>query len=395
MINELYHAIDDIKAQLHDISDFIHTHPELALEEVQAHEKLTSALHDFGHHSVGVIHDDFPTSFLAEEVFGDGTGKVFAFFSEYDALKGIGHACGHNLIAVSGLAAFHLAVTYLRKHHPEFNGKVLLLGTPAEESYSAKSALAKRGCFKNIDASIISHPCDLTSMDPGALSVIHVRVNFHGRASHAGMAPEKGINALTSMVSLFQMIGTWRQQLPEACRVHGIITHGGDAPNVIPDFTSAFIYLRAPDSPTAQAMEERFRAMVDGAAACTGCTAEVILEGNSADACLVNSIFNQAYREGMESFGETVKFATGKEGRISTDYGNVTQLMPGCNVHFGICGKAGVSLHTQELKEAAATDYGFEQAMKCAAVMAQIGIRYLTEESFRTQADAEYQQNKA
>jgi metal-dependent amidase/aminoacylase/carboxypeptidase family protein len=232
-------------------------------------------------------------------------------------------------------------------------------------------------------------------MDDGALSVSRYRIYFHGRASHAGLAPEKGINALTSLVELFHNLEKWRQQLPESARVHGIITHGGDAANIVPAETSAYLYLRAPELSMTYEMFERLKLLTRSAAELTGCTYDIEQEGNATAPCLVNRPLNEAYRELMTSLGEEVRFANGDEGRISTDFGNVSQCVPGVNVHFGICENGeDAPLHTEALKQAAKTDYGFTQAMKCAAAMAAMGVRYLTEPDFRTAVDEDFQRKK-
>ena len=391
MLTVLSHFISDIEKDVRAVSDFIYQNPEIALQEYKAHGALTGFFRNLGYTVKSPLIEILPTSFLAEARFGTGKGLNFAFFAEYDALPGMGHACGHNLIAASGIAAFHSAVQYMKTHHPEFNGRLLLIGSPAEEGYSGKVDLEKQGIFDGINAAVISHPYDRTSMDDGALSVSRYRIYFHGRASHAGLAPEKGINALTSMVELFHNLEKWRQQLPESARVHGIITHGGDAANIVPAETSAYLYLRAPELSMTYEMFERLKQLIRSAAELTGCTYDIEQEGNATAPCLVNRPLNEAYRELMTSLGEEVRFANGDEGRISTDFGNVSQCMPGVNVHFGICENgADAPLHTEALKQAAKTDYAFAQAMKCAAAMAAMGVRYLTKPDFRTAVDEDY-----
>lgn len=391
MLSVMSRFIPDIEKDLRAVSDFIYMNPEIALHEYKAHAKLTAFLSSLGYTINAPLIEKLPTSFQSEVRFGNGKGLNFAFFAEYDALPGMGHACGHNLIAASGVAAFHFAVQYMRNYHPEFNGRIQLIGSPAEEGYSGKVDLDEQGVFNNINAGVISHPYDRTSMDDGSLSVARYRIYFHGRASHAGLAPEKGINALTSLVEFFQMLGVWRQQLPESARVHGIITNGGDAPNIIPAETSAYIYLRAPELSVTNEMFERLKLLVRAAADVTGCTYDIKREGNFSSPCLVNHPLNEAYRELMTSLGEDVQFANGNEGRISTDFGNVTQRMPGVNVHFGICENGEEApLHTEALKRAAKSDYAFAQAMKCSTVMAAMCVRYFTDDDFRTAVDEDF-----
>ncbi len=392
MIHELHHAAESIAPELRAVSDFIYRNPETALKEYRAAERLCGLLGEWGYDVQHPLLPEMPTSFRTSWSSGGENLPEIAFFAEYDALPGFGHACGHNLIAVTGLAAFHLSVQYMKKHH--IPGNLVLIGSPAEENYSGKVQLEEAHVFDGLDAAIISHPADVTSMDTGALSVARYRVTFHGRASHAGAAPEQGINALDAMLNLFQTISTWRQQLPEASRIHGIITNGGTAVNIIPDLTCAEFYIRAQDVSTEEFMKSRFRTLAEAAAMTTGCTCEVESLGYQTKACLVNQTLSRTYAEYMQELGEEMICCTGKEGRIGTDFGNVSQLMPGFNAKFGICRKKGVALHTEEFREAAGTDYGFAQALKCSAGMASVAIRCFTDGKFLRTALEEFRNNK-
>ncbi len=381
---------DSMKQKLAELSCFLYTHPETAMQEEQAAARQTALLKQLGWNvTCGVA--GLPTAYTAEWRLGNGDGPCFAFFAEYDALPS-GHACGHNLICVSALAAADSAVRQLSAC-PGVNGKIVLFGTPGEEQHGGKVIMRSAGIFDCADAGVISHPYDITSTDDGAYSVVHSRITFHGKASHAGMAPHLGINALDAMILFFNGLALCRQQLPEGVRLHGIISNGGEMPNIIPAETEALIYVRADTPAKTELLERRVRETAHGAAVQTGCTVEY--ERTSAyEPCLVNAPLNEAYADYMEQHGEAVRRADGTEGRASTDFGNVSQIMPGANLHFGICGKPGTPLHTEDFREAAGTDYAFQKAMLCGEAMAQIACRYFTDETFRKNVHAAWEQKK-
>lgn len=382
---------DSLRAELRELCRTIFENPELGFREFNAAKLQCDLLKKLGF-TVKEGHADLPTSYTAEKILNGGEGPHFGFFSEYDALENIGHACGHNLICVSGIAATVLAVEELEKRG--ISGKITLFGTPGEEQYGGKVKMKAAGVFDGVEASLISHPYDLSSCDDGAYSVRRFSVKFHGKSSHAGMAPHLGINALDALILFFNGIGLWRQQMPEASRVHGIILKGGDAPNVIPSETEAFFYLRAKDLKTTLEMEKRFRAIASGAAEQSGCTCDCDMI-SAYDPCIVNAPINKAYADILEGMGEPVIRANGTEGRASTDYGDVTQMMPGANLHFGICDHGGVPLHSIDFREAAGSDHAFDQAMKAANVMAQLCVKYYTEPDFREAVQADFNAKKA
>lgn len=382
---------DDLRTELRSLCRTIYENPELGFKEFNAAKLQCDLLKKLGF-TVTEGLADLPTSYKAEKIINGGNGPHFGFFSEYDALAGIGHACGHHLICVSGIAATVLAVAELEKRG--ISGKITLFGTPGEEQLGGKVKMKAAGVFDGVEAGLIGHPYDLSSCDDGAYSVRRFSVKFHGKASHAGMAPHLGINALDALILFFNGIGLWRQQMPEASRVHGIILKGGDAPNVIPAETEAFFYLRAKDLQTTLAMEKRFRAIAAGAAEQTGCTCDCDLV-SAYDPCLVNAPLNTAYADILESMGEPVIRANGTEGRASTDFGDVSQMMPGANLHFGICDHGGVPLHTVEFREAAGTEHAFDQAVRTAQVMAQLCVKYYTEPDFRDAVQADFNAKKA
>ncbi len=377
-------AVSRVETELKAVSAFLHANPELGLEEHKAADALTAVLKGWGF-SVERPVAGLDTAFKAS--WGEGS-PVFCFMSEYDALPGIGHACGHNLIAVAGLAAAYAAKAVMEER--SLKGSIVLMGTPGEEGKSGKVIMAERGAFKGVDACLISHPYDRSSTDDGCLSVSRFLVSYRGVSSHASVSPELGVNALDSVIALFNSVNAWRQHLPESSRVHGVITHGGEAPNVIPDFAEAFFYVRAADSVAHASMEAAFARMAEAAALSTGAKAEV-KRVSAYKASVHNGPLNDEYLAAGNALGLEVAERPPKSGRGSTDFGDVSQLMPGANLHFGIVEDGHeVPLHSLEFKEAAATPFAFSQAMKAAAAMAFEGVKYIACPEFRAAVDGDF-----
>ncbi|OGV49578.1 MAG: hypothetical protein A2X49_06340 [Lentisphaerae bacterium GWF2_52_8] len=375
MPQEIAKIIEAHSGEIKTVSDNIHAHPELGMKEYQAAAWLTSLLKQWGFKVIAPC-AGVETAFRAEY----GSGKpVFCFMAEYDALE-MGHACGHNLIAASALAAAIATKTMMERE--KIPGKLVLLGTPGEEGHGGKLLLIKGGAFADIEAALISHPSEQTMPDPGCLSTARYTVSFKGEAAHAAIAPDWGRNALDAVMLLFAGINAWRQQLPEAARVHGIVKDGGTAPNIIPETASAFFYIRA-DTETLQAkLEERFKKIVEGAALMSDTSCEIQRLDSYYQSSIYNAPLNEMYVKSAAELGLDPKPANVRAGRGSTDFGNVSQILPSANLHFSIA-KKPLQLHTIELRDAAGSEYGFKQAMKAGAAMATIGLRYMKDPEYR------------
>jgi amidohydrolase len=349
----------------------LHAHPEVGLEERQAAAWIGEALETAGFRvERGVA--DLPTAFVATQ--GEPTGRrvpvgasahspgrppagarpVIAFLAEYDALPELGHACGHNLIAgAAGLAAVALA----RSLAPG-EAQVRVIGCPAEESYAGKAQLVERGLFAEVDVALMVHGfrCYLGCRPAtGRKSVV---LEFHGRAAHAGSGPELGINALDAMVLTFSAVGLMRQQLRDEARVHGIITHGGAAANIIPDYTRAEFYVRASDVEFLEELSGRLVACARGAAEATGARLEV----SSATLTMLpirnNRTLVERYEEHIRSLGETLGLASAARGGGSTDFGNVSQVVPGLHAYFKVGEGDDLRAHTLVFAEATRSEEG-------------------------------------
>lgn len=273
-IEQVTEVINRSAKALRGVNQTIHDNPELCYKEVIAHDTLTGFLEERGfnvkRHAYGI-----DTSFEAE--VGSG-GRLVVFCAEYDALPGIGHACGHNLIATASFAAFlALARIVQEKHIP---GRVRILGTPAEEGGGGKVKLLEAGAFKDVAAAIMMHPTSDHHFPGGYtclagvkfIACLGFKVEYHGHPAHAGGTPWKGVNALDAAVAAYTSISMLRQQLKPEQRVHGVIEDGGSAPNVIPDYTRLSYLIRSPSIKGAHELLARAKACFEAAATATGCT---------------------------------------------------------------------------------------------------------------------------
>ena len=367
---------------IHRISSFIHENPELGYKEFKAAAALKDFLKERGF-SIRENLGGVETAFLAE-AGSPGAGPdipLFGFLGEYDALAGLGHACGHNLIATVALAALLETRARLEKAGVPF--RLCYIGTPAEETLGGKVKMIEGGAFDGVAASIEGHPFHKTIPDPGCLSVSRCTIAFHGKASHAAIAPEKGINALDAICEFICAIRRWRPQLGERERVHGIITKGGDAPNIIPEYTEAFYYVRAASEPAIRPLKRRLEELAQEAAALTGCRAEVkwvsAYKGMVFNAPL-NEEFILAWKK---RYGTDLPHTDGTEGKGSSDTGDVSYIMPCAQYYFGVTNGEFKALHTAEFREAAGSDPAFQSTMETAAAMSDVAFRYCSDAAFR------------
>ncbi|KAF2143941.1 uncharacterized protein K452DRAFT_164416 [Aplosporella prunicola CBS 121167] len=379
--NTIHESIDALESELRAFNKSIHSHPETAYQEVFAHDTLCAFLEKQGftviRHAYGL-----DTSFEAEIGSGD---KLVIFCCEYDALPGIGHACGHNLIATSSLAAF--IGTARAVHKFGVPGKVRILGTPAEEGGGGKIQLLKAGAFEgDVVAAIMAHPTG-GELHPSGYSGLggfkliashKFRVEFSGKTAHAGAEPWKGHNALDAAVSGYNNVSMLRQQIQPDERIHGVIEDGGKVPNVIPDYTRMNWYVRSPTTKRANDLLQRVKACLQAAATATGCTLNYI-DGPFYKNLRVNRTLSQYYADDMAELGENVLAMHDEPGTASTDMGNVSWAVPSFHGGFGISAPPGVSAHHPAFAEAASKDSAHEAAIKAAKGMALLGWRALTD----------------
>lgn len=363
-------AIESADTDLREISLNIHAHPELNFEEHHAHRLLTDYLETQGFE---VTRSAFgmPTAFSA--VAGSGSPRV-AILCEYDALPEIGHACGHNLIAIAGVAAALGVKAALQPGR----GTVVVLGSPAEEGGGGKILLIERGAFDGVDAAMMLHPSPSSSAWGNLIALQQLQVDYYGRNAHAGSNPWTGVNALDAMVLAYSSISAMRQQIRPTDRVHGVITQGGVKPNIIPDHTSAEFYIRSATVGQLDELRRKVTGCFEGAGTATGCRLELRAVGEPYSEVITNDVLAEAYCENMERIEVRLPTRADSNGLrgASTDMGNVSHLVPSIHPMFAIPTEA--ANHTPGFTVAAATREAHVATLKAAAGLAMTALDVLT-----------------
>ncbi|WOO78152.1 Peptidase M20 domain-containing protein 2 [Vanrija pseudolonga] len=386
-------TIEAHRDELVAISQYLNENPELAWKEVKSHAKLTSYLESQGFEVTNIA--DYPTAFRAAYTHGKG-GRVFGLNSEYDALPGIGHACGHNLIAICGVGAL-LGIREAMKVH-NIEGTVVLIGTPAEEGAAGKVKLLEAGAYNDLGACMMLHP----GRGPGdasggavvrSLAIQHIKVEYFGKPAHAGLAPWEGVNALDAAVMAYSSIGVMRQQIKPESRIQGVITEGGGrAANVIPAHTELNYLIRAPTALDLGIIREKMLNCFEGAAVATGCTHTAELGPEMTELRNEKTLATEYAHVMGQLWHIPVQVALGESMGASTDFGNVTHFMPACHPMYGIPAPGGN--HTPEFTAAAVTPRAHDESIKAMTAMACVGMRYLADGEFADSVAAGFEDVK-
>lgn len=380
--------IDQAAGLLIETSDWMYANPEIGLQEHMASARLTEILTEFGAAVERGI-AGMPTAFAAE-LPGGKPGPRVAVVAEYDALPGVGHGCGHNIIATAALGA-GLALARLGDRLP---GSVVVLGTPAEESTvpnaGGKIPILANGYFDNVDAAVMVHPWTEDAISNDTSLVAHgLDFTFRGQTAHAAANPHEGINALDAMIIMFTSVGLLRQQIRSDARIHGVITNGGAAPNVIPDYTTCRFRVRAVDPAYARELVERVVACAEAGAKATGAR----MEWREYMPPYLNMVPNErlgaALKENMEALGRPVMQREREGSSGSTDFGNVSHRVPSACLNIGICGpEAG--WHTRAVADATVTERGHAAIVAGAKSLAMTALDVLFDAAMRQQAKEEH-----
>ena len=356
-------AVERNRDEILDLSHRIHANPEPAFEEVQAATWIAELLDRHGF----VV--ERPAGRLATAIRAvrrngrGGPSPRIGILAEYDALPGLGHGCGHNTMAASGVGAA-LALATVADDIP---GEIVFLGTPAEERGSGKQYMIDDGLFEGIDAALLYHPCDRNHVETHPLASEDVDVVYTGLQAHASSDPWMGKNALDALISLFVSVGLWRQQLRPTARVHGIIREGGTAANIIPDRAVAWFMVRSDNDAEYEAMRDRFRQMCEAAAQATGTTVEVTFSGR-ASTMRNNQVLAERFRANMAAYGIADQGDDLNAG--STDMANVSWVCPTIHPDLSIAPE-GTPGHSILFRDAAATPRADETTLLAATLVAQ------------------------
>jgi len=378
-------AVERLADDLERLSLQIHANPELAFKEEKAAAWLTEFLERQGaavERGVGGL----PTAFRAT-IAGQGPGPTIAILAEYDALPNIGHACGHNVIATSGVGAGAALSAALRPL--PFPGRIQVIGTPAEEGGAGKVRLMEAGVFKDVDAAMMIHGRPGTQIWRPSLGIIKVGCEFFGRAAHASSWPWRGVNALNAMIQLFVSLDMMRQQVRPDARIHGVITKGGDQANIIPEHTAAEFYLRAPTRDYCKELLRRFEGCAQGAATATGCTVTVTPDPIIHDPLKPNFTMADLFGKNLERIDFPVDPDDGQAGYGSTDCGNVSQALPTIHPYIRIS-PDGIPGHSREFAEWAKSPLARKGMVAAAKTLAMTALDLLADSEALRKAKEEF-----
>ncbi|ADE67418.1 MULTISPECIES: M20 family metallopeptidase [Priestia] len=385
LINE---TINNLQDTFYEVSKYIGQNPELGHEEFKACKALTDVLKEQGF-TVEIGTCDLPTAFTA--VYdSQKPGPSIGFMAEYDALPDLGHACGHNLIGTMSIAAG----IGLSKAVAETGGKVYVYGTPAEETRGGKVTMAEQGIFNHLDVAMMVHPYYCHQKSGRSLAMDAIQFEFFGKSAHAAAAPHEGINALDGVLQTFNSINALRQHVKPDVRIHGVITEGGKAANVVPDYAVAQFYVRASTRAYVDEVTEKVKACANGAALATGTKLKISNYEFSYDDMQTNQTLSDVYTNNLISLGVSEQSITEDQGdRGSLDMGNVSQVVPAIHPYIQICDDYFVC-HTHEFREAALSEQGREAMILGAQTMALTGYDVLTNQTLLQKIKEEFNATK-
>jgi amidohydrolase len=386
---EIHQAIHDAAGacadELVSTSRAIHALAEIGFEEFESSRILSGVIEQHGFQVDRGV-SGMPTAFVARH---GNAGPHVAFVCEYDALRGLGHACGHNLIATSSAGAGIALARSLTRN--DVHARVTIVGAPAEEGGGGKIPLCHDGLFDDCDAVLIFHPSDRTASVQYALACTHWEWAFRGKAAHAAGHPDHGINALDAFVQAYNGVSLWRQQLRDDARVHGFIIEGGTAPNIIPELTRGEYLTRARDGEYLRTMNARFRAIFEAAAQATGCELQLDERETYLD-LRSNAVLAERASLHLAGVGLEEDRVIPWERTGSTDVGDVSYAAPTLHPEFAIA-DPGIGPHTHAFREAALSQRGEDAMLQAAEVLARIGadvildaeVRHRVRDAFLTQ----------
>ena len=391
--NNIYTKVDELKEDLLKLSHDIHSNPEIKWEEFLAVENISKLLNKYDI-KTNVI-KDLPTAFTAT-IKGNSDGPVIAFLAEYDALPDIGHACGHNLIAITNVGAF-LGFLAL---NGDFPGEVRLIGTPAEEADGGKITLLEKKIFEDIDISLSSHGSshetifwENVPMGEGmSLAEFPIVYEFYGKSSHAAASPEKGLNALNAVLHLFSGIDSIRQHVTDDVRIHGIITEGGKAPNIVPDFCSADFLIRSKSTSYLENLRNKINNIAQGAALMTGTELKIITTDIGYKDVIPNTTIAGIGKNMIDEMDIIIdsqppnKYGSGG----GTDFGNISHVMPSYAFNFAVS-QTPVTGHSPDMEKASISDLAHKNSICVAKAMASTALLLIEDESIYNKVQSEFE----
>ena len=384
-MRQIAERVDELRDEVRGIAHEIHENPELGGEEFHSVELLTGLLKKHGFTvEQGIC--DMPTAFIASYK-GSKPGPVIGYLAEYDALRGMGHACGHNMI---GSLACMSAIA-LKEAIDEYGGEVRVIGAPAEETMGGKCAMADAGYYDDLAVAIMGHPNGRHAASGKMMAIDSQRFEFFGKAAHAAAAPEAGINALNAVLITFRNIDALRQHTIPSARVHGVIRNGGVAANIVPEYASCEFYIRADSSKYLHGFSEQVKNCARAGALATGARLEITNFEGYYDDLHTNETLSARCVQHTHEFGVTQDM-TPSDSSGSSDIGNVSYRCPCVHQWFDVTGDPSNVLHTPELCAGADSDYGYEQMYITAKAFVATAEDVLTDPEFLKEIRDEFDQ---
>jgi amidohydrolase len=378
----ILHVVDEARNELFDLSHKIHQNPEIRFQEKKAVDWQTELLKKYGF-SIEVPFAGLSTSYKAV-IKRNSVGPRIALLAEYDALEEVGHGCGHNLIAAMSVGA----AIALSKIMGELAGEILVLGCPAEESGKGKVVMINNGGFANIDYAMMIHPGTRNLIGRSGLAAVVLDVEFQGKAAHS-KEPAEGINALTAIIKTFTGIDTLRQIWADDARINGIITAGGTAPNVIPEYAAARFTVRAKTSKYLSKMLDDLKKVVDAAALITGAVAK-FEPGLISTERYSNAVMGEAFKDNMAILGETMNYPPAGLSVGSSDIGNVSMIIPTIHEYLAVA-PPSVKNHTKEFAQAVISEKSDEMLLKGAKGLAMTAYDIFTDAALRQKIYSDFE----
>jgi amidohydrolase len=370
-------AIAREREHIVEVAETIRVNPELQFEEFMASNLIADHLREVGYEVVKP-YCGMETSFRATKK-SSKPGPNVVVLAEYDALRGIGHGCGHNLIGGSGLAA----AIGMAEVIEEIGGTFEIIGTPAEEGGCGKVIQVDQGAFDGVDAALMIHHAGHLTGAPTewpigtSLAVTGMEFEFFGKPAHSAMDPFNGVNALNAVIKLFTGIDAMRQHVTMDARIHGIITHGGDAANVVPKYASAKFFVRAASRDYLHELIDKVRNIAEGAALMTGCEVKISQDLEMYD-MRPSYVIGEVYHKNMEEVGLDVSQGRTTRGFASTDFGNVSYVVPSVTGSFAIS-ETPIPGHSQQVVDASGSEFGYDQFIKVSTAMTLTALDLMTD----------------
>ncbi len=386
ILNKLENKFNEIFGDLKELNEYIYKNPELGRKEFKACEAHKNLLKKYGF-EVEENYIGIPTAYLAKYSSGKKGIKI-GYLAEYDALPEIGHGCGHNILGTTSIGAGIL----LKEYIDEFGGEVLIFGTPAEETFGAKVDMAEAGCFDDIDVAMISHPTGKNHEKSGTSQAMEaLQFTFRGKTAHAAGDPYNGINALDGVIQFFNSINALRQQTKTSARIHGIISNGGEAANIIPDLAVANFYVREATTKEMLKLSERVKNCAKGAALATGTSLEIENYEYTFKHLVTNEKLSSIYTKNLELQG--IKDIPMSDPTGSSDCGDVSHHCPTIHTYFPIS-KCELTGHSIEFAKATITEEAYQGMKEAIFALVMTGKDILENENLLKEIKDEFNQMK-